>query len=182
MSKQLSFKPNPVAKPDPNYPGSQHLHDSRCCVFLGGYGTIDIYWCQDSILGRFSSKDSDYASCMSPFALAGPEEYLWHAAGWYHRALYRAELWRPLVGAEPNDRGLPGCQAGPEVVAAKTPERLYVGSASVPALGSWERLGELYVRTEKRYRNPATGQGCTVLDFLRLGAEERMSQVYKGPG
>lgn len=169
MTTMTKPDPNHVPDPDLNYPGSQYQHDSTCCIFLGGYGTIDIYWCRDSILGRYGSEGSEYASCMSPFAMAGPEEYLHMSAGWYHRALYRAELYR----------GMPGCQtegqAGPEVVAAKTPERLFVGSASVPSHGSWERLGELYVRTEKRY-------GRTVLQYLRLDAEERMSQAYKGPG
>lgn len=75
----------------------RYQHDCKKCVFLGRYGKLDIYWCDNSypnlssVIARQSSRPDNYASTHPPMAFAGPVEYLQIADKWYHFALKRAK-------------------------------------------------------------------------------------------
>lgn len=87
-----------------------HTHDSTCCRFLGVYdtgeGIVDLYWCGrtaktewgsntfnlTSMLARYGSEGSEYASSNPPFSCADPIGYLKVAQGWYHECLRRAKV------------------------------------------------------------------------------------------
>lgn len=40
----------------------QFTHDCSACKFITTVGKMDVYTCRDSIIARFSSEGSDYAS------------------------------------------------------------------------------------------------------------------------
>lgn len=77
-----------------------HTHDCARCKFLGSNHTIDIYWCINernkrltSIIGRYDSGSSEYASFQPPCVYIDNNAFLEliESFPWYRTALKLAE-------------------------------------------------------------------------------------------